>query len=134
MRLEYGGREEGPSTTACIKDDHISLDVLPDIGIPKGSWTNNGWELIPLVRPPTVSFKFYICLKKAQYLCVMFSSIEAAKNIFRWLQRRTTGTTLCSGTEVKKYNKSTVLGARDCFHWTATSNLSYTTERTKKYQ
>ena len=133
MRLEYGGKEKGPSTTACISDDHISLDVLPDLGIPEGSWTKNGWELTPLVQPPTVSFKFY-ALMKAQYLCVVFSSIEAAKNSFRWLQRRTTGATLCSYTEVKKYRKFTITGATDFFHWTATSNLFYTTERTKKYQ
>ena len=68
MRLEYGGQEKGPSTTACIKDDHISLDVLPDIGIPKGTWTKNGWELIPLVRPPTVSFKSYALRKLSTFV------------------------------------------------------------------
>ena len=63
MRFEYGGKEKGPSTNACIKDDHISLDVLPDLGIPKGAWTKNGWELTPLVQPPVVSIKLYSLMK-----------------------------------------------------------------------
>ena len=63
MKLEYGGKEKGPSTTAYISDNHISLDVLPDLGIPEGAWTNNGWELTPLVQPPIVNFKFYPLMK-----------------------------------------------------------------------
>ena len=58
MRCEYAGKEKGPAVTACISDDHISLDVLPDLGIPEGAWMKDGWELTPLVQPPTVSFFF----------------------------------------------------------------------------
>ena len=55
MKKEYAGKEEGPSAIMCIEEDKISLNIQqPDVGIPDEAWETDGWELTPLLQPPTV--------------------------------------------------------------------------------
>ena len=54
MENKYAGKEEGPSAIMCIEEEKISLTVPQSNGIPDNTWEKNGWELTPVVRPPTV--------------------------------------------------------------------------------
>ena len=61
MENKYAGKEEGPFTVMYIKEEKISLNILqPSIGIPDKTWETNGWELTPVLRPPTVRNLFSV--------------------------------------------------------------------------
>ena len=54
MKNDYAGKEEGPSAIMCIANEKISLTVPQSNGIPDKTWEISGWELTPVLRPPTV--------------------------------------------------------------------------------
>ena len=51
VKKEYTGKKWGPSALMCLKEEKISLNVPSD-----KTWETNGWELTPLLRPPTVTW------------------------------------------------------------------------------
>jgi hypothetical protein len=51
VKSKYEGEEEGQSTILLIKEREISLDIQPDVGIPKEDWEKDGWALSPLLSP-----------------------------------------------------------------------------------
>ena len=52
--IERNG-EEGQSIVAKIKKNEISLYQTDVDIIPEAPWIKDGWELSPLIKPPTVS-------------------------------------------------------------------------------
>ena len=52
--IERNG-EEGQSIVAKIKKNEISLHQTDVDIIPEAPWIKDGWELSPLIKPPTVS-------------------------------------------------------------------------------
>lgn len=48
------GMETGHDAIAQIEGNEVSLDILPDIGVPQTTWKNNGWELLSLKSPTVI--------------------------------------------------------------------------------
>ena len=58
----YGGMETGHNAIAQIEGNEVSLDILPDIGVPQTTWKNNGWELLSLTSPTVILLLIRILL------------------------------------------------------------------------
>ena len=65
--MERNG-EEGQSIVAKIRNNEVSLHKTDVDMIPEAPWRKDGWELSPLIRPPTVSYKIIASLL-VEYVC-----------------------------------------------------------------
>ena len=63
MRTTYEREEKGPSMSASIKENEISLNFKPDLDCSRGTWEKDGWELQLLIRPPKVRIILSMCMK-----------------------------------------------------------------------
>ena len=54
MRTTYEREEKGPSISASIQENEVSLSFKPDLDCSEGTWEKDGWELKLLIRPPKV--------------------------------------------------------------------------------
>ena len=53
MRNEYKKWKKDQQICLQIRDTEVSYTV-PDIGVPEGTWSKDGWELDPVAVPPRV--------------------------------------------------------------------------------
>ena len=73
-RSSYTGKEKGLSSSAHIVEEEISLYVLPEIGLPTGTWEKDGWSLTSMKYAKVglfsiVCIHFDFCLLVDQRVC-----------------------------------------------------------------
>ena len=80
--IERNG-EEGQSIVAKIKKNEISLHQTDVDIIPETPWIKNGWELSPLIKPPTVSILYRYPTCMVGHVCVhVYISLSITRFIF----------------------------------------------------
>ena len=68
MRPTYEREETGPSISASIQENDVSLRFKPDLNRSEGTWEKDGWELKLLMRPPKVR-------KKPSFITVYYNKL-----------------------------------------------------------